>query len=160
MDLEIDSVSDSLASSPPYSPPSTDSPYSSNDYNPRPSSHSRRYVMDSDDDDEVMEVPDEYAPVLEAGENYVVTPTSVISDGIRFPHPVVALPRLSLTLRGLEIVNLTVRIPQEPSLPSPGPSSPPGCAAAVDDEDDVIFLYEFSPSSPPPVEPSEVITLD
>ena len=98
---------------------------------------------------------------MEEGENYVVTPTSVISDGIRYPHSVIALPRLSLTLRGLEIVKLTVRIPQEPSLPFPGPSTPPVCAAAVDDEhDDVIFLGEFSPSSPPPAEPSEVITLD
>ena len=36
MDLEIDTVSDSLASSPPYSPPSSYSPYSSDDDEPRP----------------------------------------------------------------------------------------------------------------------------
>ena len=38
--------------------------------------------MDSDEGDEVMEVPGEYEPVFEESENYVVAPTSVISDGI------------------------------------------------------------------------------
>ena len=110
--------------------------------------------MDEEDDvdDGILDVPgDTYEPVLEEGTNYVATPSSVIVDGVRYVHPVIPLPRIEISIPGykdFEVTSLSVRLNVDPALPSPG----------HDDDDDVVYLGTFSPSSPSPED--EVILLD
>ena len=63
------------------------------------------------------------------------------------------LPKISVSIPGcdnFEVPNLSVRLKPDPSLPTPYLPVP-------DEDDDVVFLGVFCPSSP---DPADISTLD